>query len=64
MPLSRGLWGLLHNLGLAREGWIFTVRLRLPENEKNGPEGTPPPQRLGGRRPGREAEIDPFFTTN
>lgn len=23
--------GLLHNLGLARESWVFTVRLRLPE---------------------------------
>lgn len=25
------------------------------KNEKNGPEGTPPPWRIGGRRPGREA---------
>lgn len=26
-----GPLGFLHNLGLARESWVFTVRLCLPE---------------------------------
>lgn len=57
MFLFRGFWGLLYNLGLVREGWIFIVRFRLLENEKNGFEGIFLLQRLGGRRLGREVEI-------